>query len=288
MKADVLNLTWDDVFKRLAKLKLRGKAIYGIPRGGAVVAGLAAAHHQAIPVQDPAKAQIILDDIIDSGRTREKHDPKIPFVALVDKLAEGLTGQWVVFPWEEVNEIDAEDIVIRQLEHLGEDPNRHGLIETPRRVIASWAELYAGYNVDNPEDVLKWFDDPTDEMVIARQIRFYSTCEHHLLPFYGYADIGYIPSGAVLGLSKIPRLVEVFARRLQSQEQLARQIGDTITNSTNHTPVGVAVSLRARHLCAMARGIKQQTMIFETNYLTGIFRESEARAEFLSGVIRDA
>lgn len=283
---DTLDLTWPRVFERLDSYRdqLHNRRIWGIPRGGAVVAGLAAAHCGSILAEGPSEADLIVDDVIDSGRTRKAHPG--PFLALVDKEAEGLMGTWVTFPWEERPEVDAEDLVVRQIEYLGEDVHRDGLRETPARVVRSWDEIYAGYSID-PVAVLKWFRDDTDEMVIARGIRFFSTCEHHLLPFYGYADVGYVPHGAIVGLSKLPRLVDAYARRLQTQEHLARQIGQTLQAAGKPKPLGVAVALRGHHLCAMARGVNQQSMVFETNYLTGVFRElPEARAEFLSGVGR--
>jgi GTP cyclohydrolase IA len=156
------------------------------------------------------------------------------------------------------------------------------LLETPKRVARSWSELYSGYNA-NAGDQLKWFEDNTDEMVVVRGVQFYSTCEHHMLPFFGEVDIAYIPNGAILGVSKLARLVEVYARRLQVQERLARQIGEALQDTKENAPLGVAVHMTGKHLCMMARGVKQQQAEMETNYLTGVFRtESATRAEFFA------
>ena len=175
-----------------------------------------------------------------------------------------------------------ENHVTRILEHIGEDVTRDGLIETPTRVVKSWTELFAGYNRD-PEEVMKWFEDDTDEMVVVRNVQFYSTCEHHMLPFFGNVDVAYIPDGAILGVSKIARLVDIYARRLQVQERLARQIGEALQNAKPCRPLGVAVHMTGQHLCMMTRGVKQQQAEMETNYLTGAFREKDAaRAEFFA------
>jgi len=174
-----------------------------------------------------------------------------------------------------------EQLVRSIIQAIGDDPNRAGMLETPNRVVRSWLELFSGYT--NEVD-LKWFKDDTDEMVIVRDIEFFSTCEHHMLPFFGTADVGYIPNGAVVGLSKIARLVDNKARQFQIQERLARDIGNSLQNAlTEHPPLGVAVVLRGQHLCMKARGVKQQNAVMETNYLTGVFRKDDsARHEFLN------
>ena len=174
-----------------------------------------------------------------------------------------------------------EQLIKFMIEAIGDDPSRAGMLETPNRVVRSWSELFSGYG---PKIDLKWFEDDTDEMVIVRDIEFFSTCEHHMLPFFGTADVGYIPNGAVVGLSKIARLVDNHARRFQIQERLARDIGESLQHgSAQYPPQGVAVRLKAQHLCMKARGAKQNNAIMETNYLVGAFRESvAARNEFLN------
>jgi GTP cyclohydrolase I len=278
----MLHLSWDDIDARLRKLSLDKVPVWGIPRGGSIVAGLAM-RYGAIPVIDPREASIAIDDIIDSGATREKvlNEHNLKTLALVDKGVEGI-AEWVHFPWEEPPAQDIASSVLRCLQYLGEDPLRDGLRDTPRRVVASWKELYAGYQVDLPK-LLRWFDDPTDEMIISKDIQFYSMCEHHMLPFFGRASIGYIPNGKVIGISKLSRIVETYARRLQTQERLTYQIGQSLENMVG----GVAVHITAQHFCMMSRGVNQQHSEMVTNYLTGLFRTvPEARNEFLMAVAK--
>lgn len=165
---------------------------------------------------------------------------------------------------------------------IGEDPKRAGLRETPDRVARAWAELAAGYGQD-PADVLKVFDDGAEgvnEMVTVGPIPFFSLCEHHLLPFHGQAWVGYVPSGKIVGLSKMARLVDVFARRLQVQERLTKQIADAFTEHVQ--PLGVGVHLQARHLCMEMRGVSRAGAVTTTTALRGAFFEQPAaRAEFL-------
>jgi GTP cyclohydrolase I len=274
-----LILTYDDVMERLSHLELSGHKVWGIPRGGSVAASLAA-NYGAIVVGDPRHADIILDDVRDSGATGDhwqSHRPDAQMLYVVDKQVEGVTD-WVQFPWEPSAQQDAEDTVRRLIEHIGENPSRLGLEGTPERVVRSWQELFAGYT-EQPK--LTWFEDDTDEMIISQGITFYSTCEHHLLPFFGVAHVGYIPDGKVIGISKLSRIVEHYARRLQIQERLARQIGEAIAEDVK----GVAVHLEGQHMCMMARGAKQHNSTMITNYLTGVFRtKSEARNEFLQEI----
>ena len=174
-----------------------------------------------------------------------------------------------------------EDMYREILSRLGEDPARDGLLSTPRRVEKSMSFLTKGYNED-PTQILRGalFDVDYDEMVIVRDIELFSLCEHHMLPFFGKAHVAYIPKGKVIGLSKIPRLVEVFARRLQVQERLTRQIADAIQHAIE--PQGVGVVIEARHLCMMMRGIEKQHSSTVTSAMVGCFRVKETRTEFLS------
>ncbi len=167
------------------------------------------------------------------------------------------------------------------LSRLGENPNRDGLSSTPDRMVKSMAFLTKGYGQD-PAGILRGalFDVGYDEMVIVKDIEVFSLCEHHLLPFFGKVHVAYIPKGRVIGLSKIPRLVEVFARRLQVQERLTRQIADAIQEAI--APQGVGVVIEARHLCMMMRGIEKQHSSTVTSAMVGCFRLKETRAEFLS------
>ena len=175
-----------------------------------------------------------------------------------------------------------EKLIENMLEALGEDPQRQGLRKTPARVAETWKFLTKGYS-ENVEDILKdaLFDVQYDEMVIIRNIEVYSLCEHHLLPFFGKCHVGYLPSSKVSGLSKVIRLVELFARRLQVQERLTQQIAHTIQEQAN--PQGVGVIIEAQHLCMMMRGVEKQNVKVTTSTLLGKFRQDQrSRMEFLN------
>ena len=172
------------------------------------------------------------------------------------------------------------------LEEIGEDPTRDGLQRTPLRVAKMFAELTAGYHVD-PQALINEaiFDVDYDEMVIVKDIHFYSICEHHLLPFYGHAHVAYIPRRKVIGLSKIPRVVEMFARRLQVQERLTVQIADFLDEAL--APRGVAVVAQAVHMCSVMRGVRKENASMITSAMRGAFRTaSKTRAEFLGLINR--
>ena len=175
-----------------------------------------------------------------------------------------------------------EKITKTLLEQIGEDVNREGLIKTPARVANAWRFLTKGYSEDIKTIVNgAIFNENYDEMVTIKSIDFFSLCEHHLLPFFGKAHIAYIPNGKVIGLSKVPRIVEVFARRLQLQERMTQNIGKTINEVLN--PKGVAVLLEGKHMCMQMRGVEKQNSITSTSFMTGLFREdSRTRKEFLN------
>ncbi len=169
---------------------------------------------------------------------------------------------------------------------IGEDPARDGLQRTPERVARMYEELLAGYRT-NPEALINnaLFDVDYDEMVVVRDIEFYSLCEHHMLPFIGRAHVAYIPKGRVLGLSKIPRIVDMFSRRLQVQERMTRQIADFLDELLH--PHGVAVVVEAFHMCAMIRGVKKRDALMVTSTMLGSFRTNPAtRNEFLAHISR--
>ena len=176
--------------------------------------------------------------------------------------------------------MNPEILIKKMLAAIGEDPRREGLRDTPARVVKSWSKLFSGYG-KNPEDVLKTFSgEKYDEMIVVKDIELYSTCEHHFLPFIGRAHIGYIPDGKIIGLSKLPRLVEIYARRLQNQERLTGQVAQALDKILK--PKGVGVVIEARHLCMMARGVEKQGSEVITSSLTGLFkRDMNTRNEFL-------
>jgi GTP cyclohydrolase IA len=175
-----------------------------------------------------------------------------------------------------------QSLFIDLLKEIGEDPKREGLLNTPRRMAKAYEFLTAGYNI-KIEDVVNnaIFHEKYDEMVLVKEIDFYSLCEHHLLPFYGKVHVAYIPDGKIIGLSKIPRIVDVFARRLQVQERMTQQIADTINQCLS--PQGVAVVSEAYHMCMMMRGVEKQNSLASASAVHGTFKEdARTRSEFLN------
>lgn len=168
---------------------------------------------------------------------------------------------------------------------IGEDPAREGLVKTPERVAKAMQFLTQGYE-QSPEDILRgaMFREDYKQMVIVRDIDFYSMCEHHMLPFFGKVHIGYIPNGYITGLSKLPRVVDVFARRLQVQERLTTEIKECIQNTLN--PLGVIVVVEAEHMCMQMRGVEKQHSLTTTSDFTGAFKEAKTREEFMLHIAR--
>jgi len=185
--------------------------------------------------------------------------------------------------FEEYNLKVTDDVKARYkkiIEDLGEDPNREGLLSTPERASKAMQFLTQGYH-QNAEKILKsaMFKESYDEMVIVKDIEIYSLCEHHILPFFGKAHVAYIPDGYIVGLSKIPRIVDIYSRRLQVQERLTEQILDCINNTLK--PKGVAVVIEAAHMCMMMRGVQKQNSVTTTSGFRGAFQNIETRTEFL-------
>lgn len=276
----------------LGKQKHDRLSAYGLPRGGAL------ALYYGDPgsilfnrVLDPLHADVCIDDVAESGLTGAKwlmSHPCIPYFPLWNKREpEDADVGWLVFPWEvapgespeNAKGRDACDDVTRILEHIGENPRREGLVDTPARVVKSWKALYAGYSMDVKEHFRVFEDGRCDEMVVLRNIEFYSTCEHHMLPFSGKAHIGYVPRDRVIGVSKLARILEVFARRLQIQERIGQQVTDALVEGLN--PLGAACVLEAQHLCMTARGVQKQNSVMVTASLRGCFKtEDSCRNEF--------
>jgi GTP cyclohydrolase I len=181
---------------------------------------------------------------------------------------------------------EIEELVVRLLSLLGEDPRRDGLLNTPKRVEQAFRHFTSGYHAD-VEDVLNGalFPIEYNEMVIVRDIDFYSLCEHHLLPFFGRCHVAYLPNKQIIGLSKLPRLVDIFSRRLQVQERLTQQIAETI--QARIEPIGVAVVMEGHHLCMMMRGVEKQNTLAVTSAMLGAFKtDYKARGEFLDLIRR--
>jgi len=256
---------------------------YPVPRGGIPCAYALLEYLPMGIVDKPEDATFILDDIVDSGATREFFGdkyPELPFYAFIENKED----VWYVFPWEhkEGHDEGIENNITRILQHIGEQPSRDGLLETPARVAKAWAHWTSGYGKE-PSEVLKTFSDGAehyDQMIVVRDIPFYSQCEHHMAPFFGTADVAYIPNKKIVGLSKLSRLTDLYARRLQVQERLTNQIAQALQDNLN--PVGVGVMLKARHLCMESRGICQQGHHTVTSALLGVFREQEVREEFMN------
>jgi GTP cyclohydrolase I len=260
--------------------------VWGVPSGGIPVAAMVADGRIAVMVDTVEEADVIVDDLIDSGATMNrllKLHPNKPFLALLDKRSWDHGDQWVVWPWEQTAEKGIEDHIKRLIQFAGDDPQREGLHETPARVAKAWRFWCSGYERD-PMEVLKTFQDGAegcDEMVVVKDIPFYTHCEHHLTPFFGTATIAYLPDGKVVGLSKLSRVLDIFARRLQVQERLTTQVADALVEGL--APKGVGVVLRARHLCMESRGVCQQGHHTVTSALRGVIKtETSARAEFLA------
>lgn len=170
--------------------------------------------------------------------------------------------------------------LVEIIKYIGDNPEREGLIETPDRIIKSWNTLFSGYKAKS-EDIFKVFtEDACEEMVILKNIEFYSTCEHHFLPFFGKISIGYLPNKKVIGISKLARLVEIYARRMQIQEKLVNQIADDLIKYL--APHGCMVIAEAQHLCMTARGVQKQGSVMVTSAIRGNFKKMEIRSEFLT------
>lgn len=273
-----------------------GAKVYAVPRGG-IPAALAIGQHIKIElVSSPKDADFIVDDLIDSGATEARvlaEAREVPggrkffvggptFVALIDKRDPVWKGRWVVFPWEATAEKGVEDHFVRILQFMGEDANRGGLLETPARAAKAWQFWTKGYSED-PAEILKTFEDGAEgcnEMVVVRDIPLYSHCEHHLAAIFGTATVAYIPDGKIVGLSKINRVVDCFARRLQVQERLTAQVADALMDNLN--PKGVGVVVKARHMCMESRGVCQQGHSTITSALRGVFADGTVRQEFLA------
>lgn len=283
-----------------------GLRLYPIPRGGVPVAYMLMARLgilgiNACLVDTPEEADVLVDDIVDSGRTAMRW-PRIPFATafckqaaegndlLVNRPAPIFVGKvttddtWLAFPWETVEEGNGEDIVVRMLQRIGENPSREGLRETPARVIKAWDEMFDGYRTDIAS-LFKTFCDGAervDEMIIVKDIPVESHCEHHLAPFTGKAHIGYIPGAkGIVGLSKLARVVRAFSHRLQVQERLTNQIADAICEYLD--PVGVGVIVEAEHTCMCRRGVRVQGTATITSAMRGAMKNiGLARQEFLT------
>jgi GTP cyclohydrolase I len=278
--------------KLAAQLKERipqRQKIYFVPNAGYKVASfLEQVGLKFTTVYSVHDADYIVDDIIDSGKTFERLNSDIPFLALVSKnrkydshaVCAAPSSAWVDLFEEDKN---IEDNLVRVLQYVGEDVNREGLLDTPKRMVKSYEKLFGGYKfteADIKALLATAFTEQCNEMVLLKDIEFYSTCEHHFLPFYGKIHIAYIPGKKVVGISKLARLAEVYARRLQIQERMVKQITDALQKYLN--PKGVMVVAEAQHFCMTSRGVEKQNSIMVTSSLRGAFKRAEVRQEFFN------
>ena len=275
-------ITWEEIFEMLKLIDTPNHVVYGIPKGGMIASAFL---KKAYITHDPLEADIILDDIISTGCTLgtyvEKYGDNKTYHALFD--ARNYPNQWLVFPWEAehpAGEDLVQENITRILQYIGEDPSREGLRDTPNRVVKSWDKLFEGYNKD-PKDIFTCFEsDGYNQIVLLKNIEVFSTCEHHMLPFFGKAHVAYIPSGKVIGISKLARLVDIFARRLQIQERIGEQVTDALMEYLN--PMGAACIIEAKHMCMTMRGVEKQNSIMTTSSLKGVFlNDSSAKNELI-------
>ncbi len=297
-RADCLELA-----KRIKNARKPYKVIHGIPQGGTAIAlelcrllGKTLIDARQLPNWEK-ECVLIVDDLVDSGATLARFsDYDTATIHIKDHTPDHLrpnfhihqVSDWITYWWESTEERSIRDNVTRILQFIGEDPTREGLIKTPDRVAKSWQEIYGGYKID-PASVFTTFEaDGYSELVLLKGIEFYSTCEHHMLSFAGKAHIGYIANGRIVGISKLARLLDIYARRLQIQERIGQQVTKAIMQYLK--PAGAACIIEAEHLCMRCRGVEKQNSVMVTSSLTGRFLEDSdagraARAE-LMGLIK--
>ena len=285
---DMLNELVTELAQRIKAKRKRYKNIYAIPRGGHII-GLLLSDKLGIPMEldekDIKPNTLIVDDLVDSGKTISKYKQNDTAVIFV-KNGKGKkvtyyvdeTDDWIQFPDEKDDEV--QDHITRVMQYIGEDTSREGLIETPKRVQKALDEIFAGYK-QNPKDLMKTFTQGTcKEMVILKNCEFYSTCEHHMFPFFGHISIGYLPNKKVIGISKLARLVDLYSKRMQIQERMTTQIADTIMKELDAK--GVYVVCEGVHFCMRSRGVKKQDASMITSAVRGVFADdAKARQEFL-------
>jgi GTP cyclohydrolase I len=277
---------YDILVNELAqKIKNAGfTKVYGVPKNGSVIAE-SLRKYDLLNVS-LEEADCVVDDLIDSGRTKSKYNK--PFFTLIEK-----NGEWIHFWFEKETKDDAEDLVVRQLEMIGENPIREGLLDTPRRVVKMFKETFVGYDKSKKPNVTT-FKNGTDGLVYDQMIVdegiYYSHCEHHMVPFFGDYWFAYIPhkKGKILGLSKVARVVDYHSARLQVQERLVNDIVNDLWNALSedisYPPIGMGLVLQGRHLCKEMRGVKRQGRM-TTIELRGSFKDDiNCRQEFLKFV----
>lgn len=297
------NYDVENVARQIRKSENRYAGIYGIPQGGIPFAvALSAeldlplvARDELIDFDDNGLEILIVDDLVDSGKTMltwtayDKaiigHKPASPKLGSHTYYAREFPQEWIHFWWEPKEEMDAESLVTRMLEYIGEDPGRPGLVETPKRVVKMWGEVFGGMKDENrPRIQIVPNDD--DGVVYDQMLRdsgyFFSHCEHHLVPFFGNYYFGYIPNKSILGASKIGRLIDYYSARPQIAERLVNQVIDDIEKEVK--PYGSILVMTARHLCKEMRGLKKWNSPYEAIAVRGSFRENinNCKMEFMN------
>jgi GTP cyclohydrolase I len=268
-------------------------ALYPVPKNGMYVAHVLSKLLNLPVSSELFEGCLVVDDLIDSGRTLSWYSPWDTAVLIAkngnqDKVTYFVEtrDKWITFFWED-QQHDIQNSIVRILEYIGENPMREGLRDTPDRVVRSWKTLYGGYNQKAEQVLGRVFEEygKYDEMVILKDIDFFSTCEHHMLPFTGKAHIAYLPKNRVVGISKLARLVEMHARRLQIQEKMTADIADDLERILQ--PWGVAVLIEGQHFCITSRGVQKINAIMVTSKLTGAFKENpKTRQEFMALIKR--
>lgn len=274
-------ISWEEILMKLSKIDTPKRIVYGVPKNGMIVAGYL---QNAKITPNIDEADIILDDLVDSGRTMDFYQTKYPnkhFYALFDKQLDN-SNDWYIFPWEkeQMDRDNIQDNISRVIQFLGEDQNREGLKDTPDRVAKMYQEIFSGYN-QNPEEIFTCFEEESyDQIILLKDIELYSMCEHHMLPFFGKAHIAYIPNGKIVGISKLARLLNIYSKRLQIQERIGEEITSDLMELLDAK--GAACIIEATHMCMRMRGVEKQNSIMTTSSMEGVFRDdSTARLELL-------
>lgn len=280
----IYKVNWDEVKEQIIQFEsfMRDhnyRKVYGIPKGGMIATAYLSKDFEIVCYAD--EAEVLLDDIKDSGETLSKY-LKNTVYPLFDKKKDFPGYDWIMMPWESQHpngQDTVEQNIVRLLQFIGEDPKREGILATPDRVIRSFKELYGGYNQD-VKDIFTYFDAGTyNQMVVVKDIEIYSMCEHHMLPIIGKAHIGYIPDKKIIGLSKLARLVDLYSRRLQVQERIGDQVVDALMKYLK--PKGAMCVIEADHMCMQMRGVNKQDSSTTTSSIRGVFEKQKTKNEFL-------
>jgi len=293
----------ESLAQKIKKANLACKVIYGIPQGGTALAmelsrllGKRVIDTKELSEWDK-ECVLVVDDVVDSGATISRfegyktatlHVKTNTPVRLWPDFNCSVLGDWITYWWESTEERSIQNNIVRMIQFIGEDITREGLLKTPERIVKSWKKIFEGYKID-PASIFTTFEpDGYNQLVLLRNVEFFSNCEHHWQPFFGKAHIGYIAKDRIVGISKLARLLDIYARRLQIQERIGQQVTSDLMKYLD--PAGAACIIEAEHLCMRCRGVEKQNSVMVTSSLTGRFLEDTdggraARSE-LMGLIR--